>query len=157
MGGGSGGEEAPPGTFSGLCFPLVANLRTAAWYPNHPPCGSVAQPCPTLCNPTDCSTPGFPVPHQLPALAQTHVHWSGDAIQPSRLLLSPSLLPSIFPPPTGPDGPILTITRGLGCPVSGGHGHRGRQRAGVGVSGTPRQGSHGDRAQGAGRGGDGVL
>ena len=39
--------------------------------------------CPTLYNPMDCSTPGFPVLHHLPELAQTHVHWVGDAIQPS--------------------------------------------------------------------------
>ena len=38
----------------------------------------------------DCSIPGFPVHHQLPELAQTHVHWVGDAIQPSHPLLSPS-------------------------------------------------------------------
>ena len=44
----------------------------------------------TLCNPMDCSTPGFPVHHQLPELAQTHVHWVSDAIQPSRPLSSPS-------------------------------------------------------------------
>ena len=41
---------------------------------------SVAQSCPTLCDPMDCSTPGFPVHHQLPELAQNHVHWVGDAI-----------------------------------------------------------------------------
>ena len=41
---------------------------------------SVAQSCPTLCDPMDCSTPGFPVHHQLPELAQMHVHWVGDAI-----------------------------------------------------------------------------
>jgi len=51
---------------------------------------SVPQSCPTLCHPMDCSTPGFPVHHQLPELTQTHVHWVGDAIQPSHLLLSPS-------------------------------------------------------------------
>ena len=44
---------------------------------------SVTQSCPTLCNPMDCSMPGFPVLHHLPELAQTHVHWVGDAIQPS--------------------------------------------------------------------------
>ena len=44
---------------------------------------SVTQMCPTLCNPMDCSMPGFLVHHQLPELAQTHVHWVGDAIQPS--------------------------------------------------------------------------
>ena len=51
---------------------------------------SVAQLCLTLCNPMDCSTPGFPVHHQLLGLAQTHVHRVGDAIQPSHLLFSPS-------------------------------------------------------------------
>ena len=54
---------------------------------------SVAQSCPkTLCNPMDCSTPGFPVHHQLLKLTQTHVHRVGDAIQPSHPLSSP------FPP-----------------------------------------------------------
>ena len=43
---------------------------------------SVAQVCPIVCDPMDCSTPGFSVHHQLPDLAQTHVHWVGDAIQP---------------------------------------------------------------------------
>ena len=51
---------------------------------------SVAQSCPTLCDPMDCSTPGLPVHHQLPESTQTHVHWVGDAIQPSYPLLSPS-------------------------------------------------------------------
>ena len=51
---------------------------------------SVAQSCLTLCDPMDCSTPGFPVHHQLPELAQTHVHWASDAIQPPHPLSSPS-------------------------------------------------------------------
>ena len=51
----------------------------------------VIQLCPTLCNPMACSTPGFPVHHQLPELAQTYVHWIKDAIQPSHPLSSPSL------------------------------------------------------------------
>ena len=51
---------------------------------------SVAQSCPTLCDPMDCSTPGLPVYLQFPELTQTHVHWVGDAIQPSHLLSSPS-------------------------------------------------------------------
>ena len=51
---------------------------------------SVVQSCPTLCDPMDCSTPGLPVHHQLPKLAQTHGHWVGDAIQPSHPLSSPS-------------------------------------------------------------------
>ena len=46
-------------------------------------CCSVTYSCQTLCNLMDCSTPGFPVFHHLPELAQTHVHWFGDAIQPS--------------------------------------------------------------------------
>ena len=54
---------------------------------------SVAQSCPTCCDPIECSTPGFPVFHHLPELAQTHVHQVNDAIQPSHPLSSPS------PPP----------------------------------------------------------
>ena len=50
----------------------------------------VAQLCPTLCDPMDCSMPGFPVHHQLPEFTQTHVHWVGEAIQPSHPLSSPS-------------------------------------------------------------------
>ena len=51
---------------------------------------SVTQLCPTLCNPTNCSTPGLPVHYQLPEFTQTHVHWFGDAIQPSHPLSCPS-------------------------------------------------------------------
>ena len=51
---------------------------------------SVSQSCPTLCDPMNRSTPGLPVHHQLPEFTQTHVHWVGDAIQPSHPLLSPS-------------------------------------------------------------------
>ena len=51
---------------------------------------SVTQLCPTLCDPIDCSMPGFTVPYQLPELTQTHVHRVGDAIQPAHPLLSPS-------------------------------------------------------------------
>ena len=57
---------------------------------------SVAQSCPTLCNPMNCSTPGLPLHHQLPEFTQTHVHRVGDAIQPSHLLSSP------FPPAPNP-------------------------------------------------------
>ena len=53
-------------------------------------CCSVTQSHPTLCDPMDWSTPGFPVLHHLLELAQTHVHRVGDAIQPSRPLSSPS-------------------------------------------------------------------
>ena len=57
---------------------------------NPPHFSSVAQSCPTLCNPMDCSTPGFPVHYQLLELAQTHVHPVSDATQPSHPLSSPS-------------------------------------------------------------------
>ena len=57
----------------------------------------VTQLCPTLCDPMDCSMPGLPVHRQLPEFTQTHVHWGGDAIQPSLNLCYPLLLlPSIF-------------------------------------------------------------
>ena len=60
---------------------------------------SVAQLCPALCNPMDCSMPGFPAHHQLPELTQTYVHKVDDAIQPSDplrpLLLLLSVIPSI--------------------------------------------------------------
>ena len=50
---------------------------------------SVAQSCPTLCNPMNCSTPGLPIHHQLPESTQTHALRVGDAMQPSHPLLSP--------------------------------------------------------------------
>ena len=48
-------------------------------------CCLVVKLCLTLCNPMDCSTPGFPVLHHFPEFAQTHVHWVGNAIQPSQV------------------------------------------------------------------------
>ena len=65
------------------------------WMPKHAKeipvqFSSVALLCPTLCDPMNRSTPGLPVHHQLPEFAQTHVHWVGDAIQPSHPLSSPS-------------------------------------------------------------------
>ena len=57
---------------------------------------SITQSCPTLCNTMDCSMPGFHVHHQLLEPAQTHVHWVGDAVQPSPSVLSPS--PPAFHP-----------------------------------------------------------
>ena len=63
---------------------------------------SVAQSCPTVWDPMDCSMLGLPVHHQLPDFTQTHVHWVSDAIQPSHPLLSPS-------PPTF----ILSQNQGL--------------------------------------------
>jgi len=67
---------------------VIHNLRPCSQFPYQ--FSSVVQLCPTLCNPVDCSTPDFPVHHQLPELAQTHVHRVGDAIQPSHPLSSPS-------------------------------------------------------------------
>ena len=57
-------------------------------------CCSFSQLCPPLCNPMDCSMPGFPVLHLLPGFAQTHVHLVADAIQPSHPL-SPSSPPAL--------------------------------------------------------------
>ena len=57
-------------------------------------CCSVAQSCPTLCDPMDCSMPGFPVLHHLLEFAQTHVHWVSDAIQPAHPL-PPATLPAL--------------------------------------------------------------
>ena len=51
---------------------------------------SVTQLCLTVCDPMNCSTPGFPVLHQLPGLAQTYIHWVSNTIQPSYPLSSPS-------------------------------------------------------------------
>ena len=62
-------------------------------------CSSAVQSCPTLCNPMDCSTPGFSVHHQLLELAHTHVHRVGDATNLSfccPLLLRPSIFPRVF-------------------------------------------------------------
>ena len=61
-------------------------------------CCSVTKSCPTLCYPMDCSMPGFSVLHYLPEFAQTHVHWVGDAIQPSQPLSSPSPPAPQIPP-----------------------------------------------------------
>ena len=72
-----------------MFYDFPALLRFPCWC-------SVTQFCPTLCNPMDYSTLGFPV-HHLPELAQTHAHWVSDAIQPSHPLLSPSPPASIFP------------------------------------------------------------
>ena len=73
----------PPTTFSSVQF------------------SSVAQSCPTLCDPMNCSMPGLPVHHQLPEFTQTHVHRVGDAIQPSHPLSSPS--------PPAPNPPSIRV------------------------------------------------
>ena len=68
-----------------------SSLRVV-WFAQQRRCCSVTKLCLTLCDPMDCSMPGFPVLHYTPKLAQTPVHWVGDAIQPS-----PPLLP-LSPP-----------------------------------------------------------
>ena len=78
------------------------NISSDFWLLNYNHCfyylqfSSVAQLCPTLCDPRNCSTPGLPVHHNLPEITETHVHWDSDAIQPSHPLLSP------FPPAPNP-------------------------------------------------------
>ena len=62
---------------------------------------SAAQLCPTLCDPVNCSTPGFPVLHYLLEFAQTYVHWVSDTIQPSHPLSSPS--------PSAPNPPSIRV------------------------------------------------
>ena len=66
-----------------LSFTLLENQGSVQF-------SSVAQSCPTLCDPMDCSMPVFPVHCQLLEFTQTHVCWVGDAIQPSHPPLSPS-------------------------------------------------------------------
>ena len=73
-------------------FPWLLALETKHFYNmelTHK-FSAVAQSCPTLWDPTDCSTPGLPVHHQLSEFTQTHVHRVSDAIQPSHPLSSPS-------------------------------------------------------------------
>ena len=86
-----------------MLFPHISTY----WFllfSNHHPFTLVAQSCPTLCDPMNHSTPGFPVHHQLPEFTQTHVHWVNDAIQPSHPLSSPS-----------PPAPNLSQYQGIGC------------------------------------------
>ena len=70
-------------------YHLLLFIDATFWIPSVQ-FSSVTQSCLTLCNPMNRSTPGLPVHHQLPELTQTHVHWVGDAIQPSHPLSSPS-------------------------------------------------------------------
>ena len=71
------------------CYPNPVSAALARGFSQY---SSVAQSCPTLCNRMECSTPAFPVHHQLPELAQTQVHRDRDAIQPSHPLSSPPAL-----------------------------------------------------------------
>ena len=73
------------GLFNPLCFSLlICKRETTVQF------SSVAQSCPTLCDPMNHSTPGLLIHYQLPESTQTHVHWVSDAIQPSHPLSSPS-------------------------------------------------------------------
>ena len=92
-------KKRPWSLFGGL---LSVWSTTAFWIPVKPLhlrnmlrkliCCSVTQSCLTLCDPMDCSTPGFPVLHHLLDIAETHVHRVSDAIQPCHPLSSPSPL-----------------------------------------------------------------
>ena len=79
--------------------PCPLHWQADSILPNQPPgSSSVDKSCLTLCNPTNCTTPGFSVLHYLPEIAQTSVHWVSDAIQPSRSLSPPfPLCPQSFP------------------------------------------------------------
>ena len=76
------------GRFQMLCVSNCSLLNNWTIVIVH--CCSVAQSCPTLCDPMNCSTPGFSVLHYLPEFAQTHVHWIYDAIQSPHPLSPPS-------------------------------------------------------------------
>ena len=74
-----------------ICPTMKVSIMRATCLPGAgPQFSSVAQLCPTLCNPMNYSTPGLPVHHQLWESTQTHIHWVGYAIQPSHPLSSPS-------------------------------------------------------------------
>ena len=72
------------------CEAIVLTDHVPGPEPGSAQFSTVTQLCPALCDPKDCSKPGFPVHYQLLELAQTHVHSIGDAIQPSHPLLSRS-------------------------------------------------------------------
>ena len=100
------GRKSPRSRVCSLGFPSPWTPWAITWPTAQPPfsssslrncCCSVAKSCLTLCDPKDCSTPGFPVLHCLAEFAQTHVHRLGDAIQPSHPLSSLLLLPAVFP------------------------------------------------------------
>jgi len=79
----------PPGKSHTLC-PLIRAFSPLIIRVIIDQIRSVAQSCPTLCDPMNRSTPGLPVHHQLPEFTETHVHRVSDAIQPSHPLSSPS-------------------------------------------------------------------
>ena len=83
------------GTFELSCLPFTGSSKEQSIYTHisldiKDQFSSVAQSCPTLCDPMNCSTPGLSVHHQLPEPTQTHVHRVSDVIPPSHPLSSPS-------------------------------------------------------------------
>ena len=100
-----------------------SNLFTSTWCCLGAPLsevssvGSDTQSCPALCDPMDCSMPGFAVHHQLMELAQSHVHRVSDAIQPSHFLSFP-LLSSTFPSIRGFSNESVLHTGGLSIRAS---------------------------------------
>ena len=83
-----------------LCFCLFWKLSAKSNMGQICCCCSVAKSCLTLCDPMDCSTPGFPVLYYLPYFVQTHVHWVSDAFQPSH--------------PLSPSSPVLSLSQHQG-------------------------------------------
>ena len=86
-----------PGAVHVFCFSQTNLIRQACQPMLLLLFASSVQLCLTLCDPMDCSTPGFSVRHYPLELAQTHVHRVGDAIQPSRPVIPLSSRPQSFP------------------------------------------------------------
>ena len=89
----NGKNTHTPNSFATLSLSIILNeIKFIIFYSelNHYQIRSVAQSCPTLCDPMNRSLPGLPVHHQLPEFTETHVHPISDAIQPSHPLSSPS-------------------------------------------------------------------
>ena len=114
-------ESLTPQMESSLCSPQLVKSPCSKEDPASVQFSSVAQSCPTLCDPMDCSTPGLPAHHQLPEFTQTYVHWIGDTIQPSHPLLSPS-------------PPALNLSQGQGLFPMSKHFTSGGQSIGVSAS-----------------------
>ena len=76
--------------WSGLPLPSPYKCQASVRINSYKQFSSVSQWCPTVWDPMDCSTPGFPIHLQLPELTQTHVHWVSDTIQPSHPLSPPT-------------------------------------------------------------------
>ena len=101
---------------------ILTNVRMSQF-------SSVAQFGPTLCDPVDCSMPGFPVHHQLLELAQTHVHWVSDDIQPSSIVHFSSHLQSF--PASGSFIPCKPKYRSFSFSISPYNGYSGLTSLGL--------------------------